>query len=662
MIRYNAARHAEQASKSLARDGFRADESMSLVSDVLTQLSDRTPPVAERLTRSLRELEKLRLEWEATGNAIESALKSPDRPPDARKLAQQIDKQRPLIAAALGLDLPGLGARQLRLGLALKTAVTDLQEGAPLDIQASQGWARREIERLKLVLEGYPPPDAKVEELFRKTLAAADALDAFGPMITKVQTEPALPTLQDVQRQLVLVAAPEAAALVNDARNAVQSAEAAFRDAHPDAIRLRVCAAADALGRLGDRLEGSESDLDRVRRLAAARRQPTKLAADKLKELLSAEETYRQLGREADELAATRVGAAGQVLKRRALDLYARLRSKADLDRAGSDLKSLAIALEDLAGKMAGVAELSSGVGRVVPAAAPASEQYLPSKVLADAVRELAEPHRAIHARVAKLEADLAARLLPAEANPFAALGAKQRALAADAFALAKRLSLASATNAAAAAHRAADQLLVARVPGAKEAAEHAANFLRQMATVGADKAWGPLAAELVTRQDALITEMSQLLGASNAAAAQYVARGADLACISSELAARLARTAQVFDPADPCHDALTAAAETLVAAGKHLSESSKRATAGSGREADQRRGAAATLLRAAAQKVAPLVPAGASAPPGLALRTAERLMRAAIDSLDHGDTVGARKLMREAAAALRDAANDVGR
>ena len=660
-IRDNAARHAEQASKCLALDGFGADEAMKLVSDVLTQLSERTPTVPERLTKSLRELEKLRLELDTSGNAVEGALKGAGSP-DSKKFAPQIDKQRPLIAAVLALDLPGLGTRQARVALALKTAVSDLQEGTPLDIQVSQAWARREVERLKLVLEGYPPPDSKVEELYHKMLAAAGVLDALGPMITKLGTEPVLPVIQDVQSQLALVVAPEAPALLNDARNAVQAAETAFRDAKPDAIRLRVRAAADALSRLVDRLDGSESDLDRVRRLATARRLTTKLAADKLKELLAAEETYRQFGREADELAATRVGAAGQVLKRRALDLYSRLRTKADLDRAGSDLKSLATALEDLAGKMAEVAELAAGVGRARPTVLPAAEQYLPSKALADTVRELAESYRTVHIRVTKLEAELATRLLPAKTNPFVALEEKQRALAADTSALAKRLSLLPATNATAVASRAADLLLVARVPTAKEAAEHAANFYRQLATIGADKSWGPQANGLVTRQDALIAEMSELLGASNAAAAQHVARADELARVSSELAARLTRTAHAFDADDPCHDALTVAAKTLVTAGKRLTESAKKATAGTVREADLYRSAAAVQTQAAAQKITPVVPTGSGVPPGLALRTAERRMQDAIEALIRGDESAARKAMRDSAATLRDAANDVGK
>ena len=239
--------------------------------------------------------------------------------------------------------------------LALKTAVADLQDGSPLDVQASQLWVRREFERLKFVLEGHPSPDVKVEELHRKLVVRLS--DSLGPNLTKQQLEPALPVVQDVQRQLALVVAPEAPALLNDARNAVQSAEAAFRDAKPDAVRARIRAAADAIGKLSDRLNGFEADFDRVNRLATSRR----LAAEKPKEVLTSDEAIRQLGREVDELTATRVGAAGQLLKKRALDLYAKIRAKADPDRIGSDLKALATTLDELAAKMADIAELTTG-------------------------------------------------------------------------------------------------------------------------------------------------------------------------------------------------------------------------------------------------------------------------------------------------------------
>ena len=333
-IRDSALQHAVRVGECLALDGTGADEAMKLATDALTRLFERTPTVAERLAKSLREFEKLRQELETTGNAIEQVLKSLEqKPPDAatsaavaKRATTHAERQRKLIAAVGALDLPGLGERQARVVLALKSAAGDLQEGSPLDVQASQAWARREFERLKLVLEGHPSPDAKAAELFGKLRALAEQLDALGPNPTKLQIEPAQLVVQDIHQRIVLVVPVEAMGLLNDARNAVQAAEVAFRDTKltPAEVRERIRAAAVALEKLSDRLNGFESDLDRIKRLAAVRR----VIPDKLKEWLVSDEAQRLFPREIEELNATRVGAAGQLHKRRALDLYAKLRGR----------------------------------------------------------------------------------------------------------------------------------------------------------------------------------------------------------------------------------------------------------------------------------------------------------------------------------------------
>ena len=168
--------------------------------------------------------------------------------------------------------------------------------------------------------------------------------------------------------------------------------------------------------------------------------------------MLTSDEALRQLGREADELTATRVGAAGQTLKKRALDLYAKIRAKTDPDRIGTDLKALATTLDELAAKMADIAELATGVGRATPTAPPEADQFLPSKPQADELHELAKQQRALHTQVTNLTAELVNRLRPTAMNPLAAIEAKQVAIAADALALAKQLGPGPATNAAAAA------------------------------------------------------------------------------------------------------------------------------------------------------------------------------------------------------------------
>lgn len=472
--RDEAAAHARLAGKALAGGGSGAETAMELAARSLHQLADRTPAVAERLAKSLRALDSLRQELDSSGHAADAVLKGYEsRPPDAatagavaKKLAPVVERQRKLLAEVESLDLPGLAGRRARVVAALTAAVNDLSDGSSLDVLASQAWARREFERLKWAIEGTPPPDATAGELHRGVAELADALDARGPNLPAMALEPVAPILQDASRRLAAVAAPEAAVLLNEARVAVQAAEDGLRQ-RPEEARRRIRAAAGSLGRLADRLNGSEPDLARVQRLARLRR----AASEKPKELLFSDEALRQLGREADELAATRAGPAGQPLKKRALELYAKLRAKSDPDRFGTDLKALATALDELAAKMADVAELATTPAPAAPPEPLAADGFLPSKPLADAIRVLAQRQRALHAQVTSLAAELAGRLRPSPWTPEGRVVLRQVARASE---LVRRADEFIQQLEAAARERAADdpaaEVLTGTANGAKEA------------------------------------------------------------------------------------------------------------------------------------------------------------------------------------------------
>jgi hypothetical protein len=415
-----AAIHTEMANASLAGNGANAEKAMLLAVKALAALSERAPTVAERLANAVRLLAPLRQEFDASANAVELAMKGYDaKAPDAatttaaaKKLAPLAARQQKLIAGVAALDLPGLSERQARLIAALRAAVDDMQDGSPFDVAASQAWARREFDRLEAVLRGNPSPDAKADELYLKLAAMAASLDAHGPNLTPKLLEPTAGVVQFVSGQLAPGAfvAPEAPVLLNDARAAVKFAELGFRDAKPDEVRRRIRAAVDALAALTGRLNSFESDLERIQRLSWLRR----LASEKPKEILFSDEAVRQLVREADELAATRVGPGGQVLKKRALDLYAKLRAKSNPDQVGTDLKTLATTLDELAAKMADIADLATAVPRgAPPGAAPDADSFLPSKALADEIRALAKQQRALHAQVTNLASELTSRLRP---------------------------------------------------------------------------------------------------------------------------------------------------------------------------------------------------------------------------------------------------------
>lgn len=641
-----AALHVGTAAALLGRDGAGAEPAMRAAVDALYRLAERAPPLPERVAAAAREFEKLRLEFEAAAVPAEQALRAFDRrAPDvvaaaalARQVAPSADRLRALHAPLAALDAPGFEARKGRALAALAAAAADLRDGPPLDVSAALQWARRECERLKHALEGQVPPDARPGEWAPKLAAVAGALEARGDALTRADLEPAARPVRDALAALVPLAltgplgATEAAALLHDARAALQAAESAPRDATPAEARRRVRAAAAALAALAARLDGTESDYERVTRLAGLRR----AAAERPKDAIASAEAGRQMAREADELLATRVGAAGQLDKRRALDLYARLIAKADADRYGTELKALATALDELAGKMADVAELTAGAPPPAPPPAPAADLYLPSAPLAADLRALAGRLRGLHARVTALAGELARRLRPPAAELVEDFAERQAALAA-----------------ALALHPAADPLGSAGAPLARAAtADLAAGRVRAgtdraaLAALVLVAAGSPLAAD----QRAFAADLQAFAAAPGAATFEQVARVRELERALTALASDCDRARRASAGDDP-GGALSDVAKGLRAAATHLREAASKAEAGSAAEAAKYRAAAlGALARAAPRLGAGDASTGANAEQGLELRAAERALRAALDGGGADAVAEARRALLAAA------------
>lgn len=553
--------HSGKAGDFLANDGRGADSAMRLSAEALTRLAELTPLAGERLNKAARDFDKARADLDPLANAVELALRGPDGQPAlgpavTKRLALLVDRQKRLGAGVAALDLPGLTARQARAATAVALAAADLQDGSSFDVQASQLLVRREFERLKLALEGGVPLDVKAEELARKLDALADALDRHGPNLTAKVLESHVPVIQDALKQLP-PAAPDAAVSLNDARAALQAVESGFRDGStPDEVRRRVRAAADALARLGARLGGGESDWERVQRFAATRR----LAAVRARELADAkapfnapasDEAVRQLNREFDELTHTRTGFAGQLNKRRVLDLYNRLRVKAEPDRLASDQRALAEALDELAAKMTDIAELAT-VTPPEPAPASEADAYLPSRPLAEQVRALVRQQRMLHDRLTGLPRALAERLRPDGAAPAGSSNAAVARQVASLTALAGRISAQADTTEGAAKARAVQDPTRAALTGGATALRGSANKLleaAQKASAADHDAAAKLrtaATELLRTAGARISEAVPATPAPNPAlgAALGAAERAMRAALDTPLAAKEAADA----------------------------------------------------------------------------------------------------------------------
>jgi hypothetical protein len=644
----SAVTFAGQAAKVLAGDGRGAGTAMTTAVTALTRLADAIPTVAERLTSSRKLIDALRHEQDSIAAATDTHARVADPAFPvllAKKLIGTHDRQLKQLPLLLGLDLPGLEVRQERTAAALRAAAADIEAGLAFDTFASQWWAKREIERLRQALDRTATTDDRADELARRLKASADALAALHEP-TPRQLEPFAAVVLDAHRQLPGFVAPEAVALLHDARDAVRTAEAAFREnAKADELKKRVRDAADAVSRLSARLNNAEPDLDRVRRIAATRRQASedaKKLVGKAFDSASSTDARNQLLRETEELAHTRVGPAGQVAKKRVVDQFNRLRAANEPDRQVAPQKALADALDELAALMADIAELSTGRDATTTSTTQdPADAFLPSKPLADGLRALAKEERGLRDAVNGTNAEVARRTKPADTDPLAAIERTQRAIVAD---IEK-----DAPEAAGTARLVADRLRVGLPRPAKEAGDQTSQKLKQLAAAG-----NKLAVALAARQDAVLVDILAVIDNGATAAARQKSRQDELAKKAFELSHAMDLAAKNAASGDASGASLSEAAELAKAAEKVLADATKAPAA----EVEKLRNAAAQLLADAAVKAAPLGDTGEPTPAADAVRQADAAMRLAAERLGpKGDRAAAEPSMRQAAEALNRAA-----
>jgi hypothetical protein len=611
-LREAAAVHLDVASRRLEADGAGADQAMRLAAEALTRLADLVPAAADRLARSRPDLDRLRADHESAAAAVEQTLKAFEKQtPDeaarrafAARVGPLLDRYDPLAARVAALDLPGHEARRVAAADALAAAAADIRAGLPVDVPASVAAARHALDRLRDAVNGQPPVDAQADELARLQAEVAAHPDAHAA------------TQARIAKSLTALAAPEASALLHDAREAVRRAEAAFKDGTD--LPRRTAGAAAVLAALADRLAGRRPDADRITAFAAARSRAAAVALSRAGRPLHPDsgEERRQLGREAEELTHTRVGPAGQVLKRRVLDLYARLIGKTEPDRDAAGQAQLGEALAELAAASAGVAD----VVRAAPPVAPdPAAGYLPSPQLAAPMRELARAQRAVRDRAAGAGAEVAARLRPEGGGAFEELERRQR-------------DLAAAPAGVPATGLVADRLRVGDARTAVEAADQAVAALRAGASPLAD------------RQAELAAGVRALVGNTRSAAARQVARTRALAAEADDLAAWLAA-------AEGPDDDLRAAAEEARRVARSLGTAADKADAADAGGADQGRREAEAVLAKLPAALLSGAPAGGDAEPGRSVRVAAAAVRVTDPKPD---------VLRRAARALAAAARAV--
>ena len=204
-------------------------------------------------------------------------------------------------------------------------------------------------------------------------------------------------------------------------------------------------------------------------------------------------EASRQLVREAEELTFTRVGFAGQSLKKRILDQYSRLRDHANPDRMAGLQKTLAESLDELAALMADVPDLATPIPRIqTDSPATDVDHYLPTAALASEFHELANQQRALRHSISSISEQVRKLTHPVDTNPLAKVSESQRQLAHTIEEFARRLAAEkspaaqSAREAAVNARAAANQLEVGKSTSANESTVRASQLLREVASMHA--------------------------------------------------------------------------------------------------------------------------------------------------------------------------------
>jgi hypothetical protein len=366
--RREAVRHAAEAAQALDRaDPLRAHEEMQQARQALERLANQMP-AGERKGQPLEQLARVQqaqreVMVQADRALRELAREDPASPQTRAKLADRLQeavrRQAQAAEALAQVNAPKqLEARQEKAQRALQEALEDLLEARPLDVHASQEQAQRELDRLRRGLQtGERPVEEKARLLARaqKDLADHAARLAANPQASPAEAKQIQEQQQHIAREAGHITPGEAPLHRAEVAATVRAAEEAAR-ANPrsPATAQKMAAAARALEKVADQLEGKEPPTARADRLA---KEQAKVAAEAehapanpARQRLSPQALQKQR-LIAQELRQMRAGEDAQAEKKRALE--ALVRAEQPGPQQVQAQRQAADALRDLANRMA---------------------------------------------------------------------------------------------------------------------------------------------------------------------------------------------------------------------------------------------------------------------------------------------------------------------
>lgn len=635
------------------------DEPLKEAAAALAGLADDFPTREVRLKEARSAVETLRkdLEQLVVREANEILLEAVKATPDAaaraalaKKLATSSEAQAELAKRWETLDLPGLEHRRTAIVAVGRRAASDLKAGLPFDSVVSVKLFRRHGERIAAALAGNQPLDERAIELANLQRTAATAAAA----LPATPGDEAIRAVRNKQRDALrlvdgFVAPGELVHFATDVKEAVLEADKVARPGggSVEDLRKRTAAAASACEALAARIAGTEPDLVRIERLATERAEIAARVKKGGRIVTAADnaEAIRKLGRDAEDLDQTRVGAS-QAAKKKAVDALAKLRQASEPEREPIRQQAVADALRTLADEMKKHGE--GLAAEPIPAKLPPAgepSRWLPTAEAAAAVRELARQQRSLRDLGSKAAAELGAGTTPSETDPLRELAELQ----AD---LAKRSQTREKPKAVRAATSAADALAVGNPMAARKLATEArAEF------AGAD---------LVRCQTEILVrlESTTLAGAAARQQAELQRAAGSVESLAERFDRAAAAKKHNSAAGDATADKLAAVAEALRGAKQELERAHRETAAARSETADAARRDALLALDSAVDAATasvpkPVGPAGDATIQSAvdAIRSAESAMAEARRTLKSTDADATRKAMTQATDSIARAA-----
>jgi hypothetical protein len=410
---------ASEASKLLSQSAP-AGVALREATRATEALAEQLPSREDRLKFSRGEINKL---IDEQANIVRDNQEAAKAPADAaaKKRAELAERQKQLAGATAALDVPGLESRKEKAASIAEDAADDLKDGRNLDAPAALAESRRQLERLKQAVEGNEPADSLADRLAQKQRDIANAAERLKPNSPLPEFDRIGELERELNRELSGLSSPESPGLANAAKDAAREAEMATRrpmkqKPDVDELKKKTKAAADTLDRLADRMNGAESDANRVERLMRNRER----AAEQAKQLAGKPvnpdahaDAQRKTQSDIDELTNTRSGKAEKE-KAQALAALQKLAQTPDPDRRAELQKQAAEALSALHQAMKGDSDRTQASPRSAPDSKPdfdaKSAPGLPTADVAKAARELAAKQRALRDQAAREAANGASR------------------------------------------------------------------------------------------------------------------------------------------------------------------------------------------------------------------------------------------------------------